>query len=200
MGGIGLNAEERVRAHFDAAMEAQERARDALAAGTAQAAARLAATLREGNRVLVCGNGGSAADAQHFAAEFTNRFERERPPLAAIALTTDTSALTAIGNDYSFDQIFAKQVTALARPGDALVAISTSGGSANVRAALEAAHQARAWVLALTGRDGGALAAALGPNDLELRVPARRTAHIQEVHIVLLHCLCDLVDEMLYPQ
>lgn len=195
-----MNAEERVRAHFDAAMEAQERARDALAAGTAQAAARLAATLREGNRVLVCGNGGSAADAQHFAAEFTNRFERERPPLAAIALTTDTSALTAIGNDYSFDQIFAKQVTALARPGDALVAISTSGGSANVRAALEAAHQARAWVLALTGRDGGALAAALGPNDLELRVPARRTAHIQEVHIVLLHCLCDLVDEMLYPQ
>lgn len=200
MGAIQLNAEERIRAHFGATIAAQAQARDALAGATARAAARLAATLRDGNRVLVCGNGGSAADAQHFAAEFTNRFERERPPLAAIALTTDTSALTAIGNDYSFDQVFAKQVAALARPGDALVAISTSGGSENVRLAVEAAHTGQAWVLALTGRDGGALAALLAPEDLELRVPAERTAHIQEVHIVLLHCLCDLVDENLYPQ
>lgn len=200
MGGIQLNSEERIRSHFGASIETQEHARDALAGITARAAAKLAATLRDGGRILACGNGGSAADAQHFAAEFTNRFERERPPLAAIALTTDTSALTAIGNDYSFDQVFAKQVTALARPGDALLAISTSGGSENVRTAVAAAHKAHAWVLALTGRDGGPLAGALGPDDLELRVPATRTAHIQEVHIVLLHCLCDLVDEMLYPE
>jgi len=195
-----LSSEERVRAHFAATIDTQERAREALAGATASAAARLAQTLRDGGRILAAGNGGSAADAQHFAAEFTNRFERERPPLAAIALTTDSSALTAIGNDYSFDQVFAKQVAALARPGDCFVGISTSGGSPNVLAALKAAHAARAWVLALTGRDGGAIAQALGPEDLELRVPAQRTAHIQEVHIVLLHCLCDLVDETLYPQ
>lgn len=195
-----MRAEERVRTHFDNTIATQARAREALSAPVAAAARRLAATLEAGGRILVCGNGGSASDAQHFAAEFTNRFERERPPLAAIALTTDTSALTAIGNDYSFDRVFSKQVEALARPGDALVAISTSGGSRNVCAAVHAAHDAEAWVLALSGRNGGALAAALHANDLELRVPAERTAHIQEVHIVLLHCLCDLVDEQLYPQ
>jgi len=195
-----MKAEQHVRAHFEGTIETQARARDALSAATAQAARRLVGTLKSGGRVLVCGNGGSAADAQHFAAEFTNRFERERPPLAAIALTTDTSALTAIGNDYSFDQVFSKQVQALARPGDALVAISTSGGSPNIRLAVKAAHDADAWVLALTGRDGGALARALDDKDMELRVPAERTAHIQEVHIVLLHCLCDLVDGILYPQ
>lgn len=195
-----MNAEERVRAHFENTIATQSRAREALPSVVAEAAGRLADTLRNGGRILVCGNGGSASDAQHFAAEFTNRFERERPPLAAIALTTDTSALTAIGNDYTFDQVFSKQVQALARPGDALVAISTSGGSPNVRFAVEAAHAADSWVLALTGRDGGALARTLSEGDMELRVPAQRTAHIQEVHIVLLHCLCDLVDETLYPQ
>lgn len=195
-----MSNETRVRDHFAATIEAQKSAREALAAPAAKAAERLAKTLEAGGKLLVCGNGGSAADAQHFAAEFINRFERERPPLAAIALTTDTSALTSIGNDYHFDQVFAKQVQALARPGDALVAISTSGGSPNVAAAAEAAHAAGAWVLALTGRDGGLLAAMLGDDDLELRVPAERTAHIQEVHIVLLHCLCDLVDAILYPE
>ncbi len=194
-----MSNETRVRDHFSATMEAQARARAALAGPTAKAAGRLAETLRAGGKILACGNGGSAADAQHFAAEFTNRFERERPPLAAIALTTDTSALTAIGNDYHFDRVFEKQIQALARPGDAVVAISTSGGSANVVGAAHAAHAVGAWVLALSGRDGGKLAAGLGPDDIELRVPAERTAHIQEVHIVLLHCLCDLVDEMLYP-
>lgn len=195
-----MNDEARICAHFEGTIAAQTRAREALPELVAQAAEKLAATLGAGGRVLVCGNGGSAADAQHFAAEFTNRFERERPPLAAIALTTDTSALTAIGNDYHFNQVFAKQVRALARPGDALVAISTSGGSANIVAAVEAAHEADAWVLALTGRDGGRLAVALGAEDMELRVPAERTAHIQEVHIVLLHCLCDRVDATLYPE
>ncbi|MGH8162099.1 MAG: phosphoheptose isomerase [Gammaproteobacteria bacterium] len=194
-----MSNETRVRDHFAATVETQQRAAAALAGPTAEAAERLAETLRGGAKILACGNGGSAADAQHFAAEFTNRFERERPPLAAIALTTDTSALTAIGNDYHFDRVFVKQVQALARPGDSLVAISTSGGSVNIVAAVEAAHDAGAWVLALTGRDGGKLAAALGPDDMELRVPAERTAHIQEVHIVLLHCLCHLVDEILYP-
>ncbi|MGH8162281.1 MAG: phosphoheptose isomerase [Gammaproteobacteria bacterium] len=195
-----MNDEARVSAHFDGTIAAQTRARGNMPALVAKAAKRLAATLDRGGKVLACGNGGSAADAQHFAAEFTNRFERERPPLAAIALTTDTSALTSIGNDYHFDQVFAKQVQALAHPGDALVVISTSGGSANIVAAVEAAHEAGAWALALTGRDGGKLAAALGPDDMELRVPAERTAHIQEVHIVLLHCLCDLVDHRLYPE
>lgn len=195
-----MKNEDRVLAHFENTIATQTRARDALSVPVAEAARRLAATLEAGGRILVCGNGGSASDAQHFAAEFTNRFERERPPLAAIALTTDTSALTAIGNDYSFDQVFSKQVEALARPGDALVGISTSGGSRNVCAAIKAAHEADAWVLALTGRDGGAIAGLLRDGDMELRVPAERTAHIQEVHIVLLHCLCDLVDEQLYPQ
>lgn len=191
---------ERVHTHFENTIATQARARDALSETVAEAARRLAGTLRSGGRILVCGNGGSAADAQHFAAEFTNRFERERPPLAAIALTTDTSALTAIGNDYTFDEVFSKQVAALARPGDAVVGISTSGGSANVCRAIETAHAADAWVLALTGRSGGAIAGLLLDGDMELRVPAERTAHIQEVHIVLLHCLCDLVDEILYPQ
>ncbi len=195
-----MNGEKRAQAHFTATIETQQRARAALSAKVARGAERLAQTLRTGGKVLVCGNGGSAADAQHFAAEFTNRFERERPPLAAVALTTDTSALTAIGNDYSFDQVFSKQVAALARPGDALVAISTSGGSPNVCEAVKAAHAAGAWIVAITGRNGGMLAETLHPEDLELRVPAERTAHIQEVHIVLLHCLCDLVDGILYPE
>lgn len=195
-----MSEEARVRAHFDGTLAAQRASREALPARIVAAGARLAATFSSGGRVLVCGNGGSAADAQHFAAEFTNRFERERPPLAAIALTTDTSALTAVGNDYRFEEVFAKQVRALARAGDALVAISTSGGSANIVEAVEAAHAAGAGVVALSGKGGGRLAQALGVGDIELRVPAQRTAHIQEVHIVLLHCLCDLVDRALYPQ
>ena len=195
-----MSATARVRKHFRMAAEIQLRAREVLAERIAEAAGRLADTLGAGGKILVCGNGGSAADAHHLAAEFTGRFERERSPLAAIALTTDTSALTAIGNDYGFDQVFSKQVRALARPGDALIGISTSGDSANVLAAVEAAHRAGAWVLTLSGREGGAMARALATGDLELRVPATRTAHIQEVHILILHCLCDLVDARLYPE
>lgn len=194
-----MNGEERVLDHFGATIETQRRAVNALGAKIVEAADRIVATLRHGGKILACGNGGSAADAQHLAAEFTNRFERERAPLAALALTTDSSALTSIANDYSFEEVFSKQIAALARPGDALVAISTSGGSPNIVAAARAAHDAGAWVLALSGRNGGALAAALGRDDLELRVPAQRTAHIQETHIVILHCLCDLVDATLYP-
>ena len=147
-----------------------------------------------GGKVMACGNGGSAADAQHFAAELVGRFERERPGLAAIALTTDTSILTAIGNDYDFASIYSKQVQALGQPGDVLIAISTSGNSANVLAAIEAAHAREMTVVALTGRTGGRLRALLSDTDVLIAVPHDRTARIQEVHLLSLHCLCDAID------
>jgi len=150
--------------------------------------------------VLACGNGGSAADSQHFAAELTGRYERERPGLAGIALTTDTSALTAIGNDYSYDVVFSKQVHALGQAGDILLAISTSGNSANVVKAIDAAHERKMTVIALTGKDGGAIAKQLKAGDFELRAASKVTARVQEVHLVFLHCLCDAIDEILFPR
>jgi D-sedoheptulose 7-phosphate isomerase len=147
--------------------------------------------------VLACGNGGSAADAQHFAAEFVGRFERERPGLAAVALTTDTSILTAIGNDYDFNAIFAKQVQALGAPGDILLCFSTSGNSANVLAAIDAARAKEMTVIALTGRNGGKTRDLLTETDVHICVPHERTARIQEVHLLVLHCLCDAVDLLL---
>jgi D-sedoheptulose 7-phosphate isomerase len=153
--------------------------------------------LREDGKILACGNGGSAADAQHFAAELINRFERERPPLAGLALTTDTSTLTSIANDYDYDQVFSKQVRALGRPGDVLLAISTSGNSRNVVAAIEAAHEGGIAVVVLTGRDGGRMTELLAPGDVNICVPARSTARIQEVHLLALHCLCDAIDCLL---
>ena len=164
---------------------------------TAQAAELLLACLMNDGRFLICGNGGSAADAQHFAAEMTGRFEKERMELAAIALTTDTSALTAIGNDYGFEHIFSKQVRALGRAGDVLVGISTSGNSANVIEAIKAAHERDMRVIALTGRDGGKIAAMLQDSDILLNVPYPRTARIQENHILLIHAICDCIDTML---
>lgn len=157
----------------------------------------LATTLANGGKVLSCGNGGSASDAQHFSGELLGRFERERPGLPAVALSTDTSTITAIANDYSFEQIFSKQVTALGQPGDALLAISTSGNSENVLAAVRAAHKIEMRVIALTGRQGGSIAAALKPTDIEIRVPSDRTCRIQEVHILVIHCLCDGIDARL---
>ena len=151
------------------------------------------ALLDEG-RIFSCGNGGSAADSQHFAAELINRFEMERPGLPAVALTTDSSALTSIANDYSFEDIFAKQVMALGQNNDVLLAISTSGNSENVIRAIDAAHERGVKVVALSGRDGGRMAQALTDSDVEIRVPAERTARIQEVHVVVIHCLCDLID------
>ena len=145
-------------------------------------------------KVRACGNGGSAADAQHFAAELVNRFEMERPPLAAVALTTDSSILTSIANDYDFTQIFSKQVRALGQQGDVLLAISTSGNSANVIEAIHAAHEREMRIVALTGKDGGRIGELLGPDDIHLCVPADRTARIQEVHLLTLHCLCDGID------
>ena len=169
-----------------------------LAPTIAQGAEILAACLSGGGKVLSCGNGGSAADAQHFSAELLGRFERERRSLAAVALTTDTSALTAIANDYGFDHVFAKQVYALGRPGDCLLAISTSGNSGNVQSAIAAAQAMDMRVVAMTGRDGGTIAKSLREIDLELRVPATRTCRIQEVHITIIHCLCDLIDTQLF--
>jgi D-sedoheptulose 7-phosphate isomerase len=150
-----------------------------------------------GGKVMACGNGGSAADAQHFAAEFVGRFERERPELGAMALSTDSSIMTAIGNDYGFDQIFSKQVRALGQTGDILLAISTSGNSKNVMAAIEAAHERDLIVVALTGRGGGKIGQVLRETDVHICVPHERTARIQEVHLLVLHCLCDGVDSQL---
>ncbi|MCB1769389.1 MAG: phosphoheptose isomerase [Candidatus Competibacteraceae bacterium] len=188
----------RIEQHFAASLEAKQRTLETMGPRIAQAAERLAEGLRQGHKILVCGNGGSAADAQHFAAELVNRFEMERPGLAAIALTTDSSALTSIANDYAFEQVFARQVRALGRPGDLLLAISTSGHSPNVLAAMTAARELGMITVALTGRDGGYVARQLGENDLEIRAGATATARIQEVHILVIHCLCDLVDQILF--
>ncbi|SFF38248.1 phosphoheptose isomerase [Fontimonas thermophila] len=194
-----MTIEARLRAHFEASIQAKRDTQETALAALARAAVLLADCLQAGGKVLSCGNGGSAGDAQHFAAELTGRFERERPGMPAIALTVDTSALTAIANDYSFDRVFSKQVEALGRSGDVLLAISTSGRSPNVLQAIEAAHARGMRVVALTGRDGGRIPALLAPEDVELRAAATATARIQEVHILFLHCLCDAIDELLYP-
>jgi D-sedoheptulose 7-phosphate isomerase len=156
--------------------------------------------LRSDGKVLSCGNGGSAGDAQHFSAELLNRFEMERPPLAAIALTTDSSTLTSIANDYSYAEVFSKQVVALGRKGDVLLAISTSGNSSNVIKAIAAAHERGMTVVALTGRDGGGMKDLYAERDIEIRVPSERTARIQEVHLLVIHCLCDMIDHELYGE
>ena len=183
-----------VRRHFLESAEVKRQAAAALADEAAALAQRLTAVLRAGHKVLICGNGGSAADAQHFAAEFVGRFERERPGLAAIALTVDTSILTAVGNDYGYEQVFSKQVTALGSPGDVLLAMTTSGNSANVLAAVAAAHAREMTVVALTGNTGGRMRELLTETDVHICVPHERTARIQEVHLLVLHCLCDAVD------
>lgn len=191
--------EQRIRELFHASIQTKLDAVDRLAVPLAKAAELLADALDRGNKVLSCGNGGSAADAQHFSSELLNRFERERPGLRALALTTDSSALTSIANDHDYAQVFAKQITALGRPGDVLLAISTSGNSPNVVRAVEAAHACGMAVVALSGRDGGALTRRLAPVDIEVRVPASVTARIQEVHVLCIHCLCDLIDAQLFP-
>ena len=166
----------------------------ALAPTIVEAGRTLAACLARGGKILCCGNGGSAADAQHFSGELLGRFETERPGLPAVTLSTDTSALTAIANDYAYADVFAKQVRALGRKGDALFAITTSGNSENVVRAVRTAHERGIAVVALTGRDGGAMADVLHGEDIEIRVPGHRTSRIQEVHGLIIHCICDLVD------
>jgi D-sedoheptulose 7-phosphate isomerase len=190
--------ESQVAAHFSDSAKLKLEAAQVLAAPIARGAELMAAALRAGGKVLACGNGGSAADAQHFAAELVNRFERERPPLAGLALTTDSSTLTSIGNDFKFEQVFEKQLRALGRKGDVLLAISTSGNSANVIAAMRAARELGMQVVALTGNGGGKMAAALAPGDVHVCVPHKRTMRIQEVHLLALHCLCDGLDTLLF--
>ncbi|EGZ44610.1 MULTISPECIES: phosphoheptose isomerase [Neisseria] len=189
--------QERVAAHFEESIQVKQQAAEVLAEPTAEAAVLMMNCLMNDGKILACGNGGSAADAQHFAAEMTGRFEKERMELAAVALTTDTSALTAIGNDYGFDHIFSKQVRALGRAGDVLIGISTSGNSGNVIEAIKAAHERDMHVIAFTGRDGGKIAGMLKDSDVLLNVPHPRTARIQETHILLIHALCDSIDTML---
>ena len=189
-----LMLEQRIQQQFFDSADLKYAAAEILAKPIADAVNAVVGCITAGGKVMACGNGGSASDAQHFAAEFVGRFERERPGLAAIALTTDSSILTAVGNDYDFNSIFSKQVQALGSPGDVLIAISTSGNSANVLAAVEAARAKEMTVIALTGRGGGKLRERLGETDVHICVPHERTARIQEVHILALHCLCDAVD------
>jgi D-sedoheptulose 7-phosphate isomerase len=188
---------ERIRRQFNDSAQLKLKAHEVLAEPIARAVEIMVKALLSNGKILACGNGGSAADAQHFSAELLNRFERERPGLAAISLTTDTSTLTSIANDYEYEQVFSKQVSALGQPGDVLFAISTSGNSKNVTRALAAAHEREMRVVALTGRGGGEMGKLLASEDVHICVPHSQTARIQEVHLLTLHCLCDGIDCML---
>ncbi len=193
-----MPAPDRIIKHFEDCFAVKQRALATLIPDIVAAADLMGSTLDANGKILSCGNGGSAGDAQHFSTELLNRFEMERRALPAIALTTDGTTLTAIANDYAFEEIFSKQVMALGSPADCLLAISTSGGSQNVVAAIKAAHARNMTVVALTGRDGGAIGRELGAGDIEVRVPDERTARIQEVHLVIIHCLCDAIDQALF--
>jgi len=187
----------RIGRQFTDSAEVKHRALELLAAPIARATELMVRCLLANGKILACGNGGSAADCQHFAAELINRFERERPALAAIALTTDSSVLTSIANDYDYEQVFSKQVSAIGSPNDVLLAISTSGQSRNVLRAIQAAHERDMRVVALTGRSGGEIGNSLAGGDVHLCVPHAQTARIQEVHLLTLHCLCDGIDFLL---
>ncbi len=193
-----MDMQHRIRQLFTDSIETKTRAMDVLGPSIEQGSQMMVNALLSEGKILTCGNGGSAGDAQHFSSELLNRFERERPSLPAIALTTDASTITSLANDYSYEEVFSKQIRALGQPGDILLAISTSGNSANVMQAIQAAHDREMHVVALTGRDGGAMASLLMPEDVEIRVPARSTARIQEVHLLAIHCLCDLIDRQLF--
>jgi D-sedoheptulose 7-phosphate isomerase len=193
-----MNLQERVRQNFTASIDTKKQALELLAEPVTAAAEAMVQSLLAEGKILACGNGGSAGDSQHFSSELLNRFERERPSLPAIALTTDTSTLTSIANDYSYAEIFSKQIRALGRTGDVLLAISTSGNSLNIVEAVRVAHQRGLRVVALTGNTGGKMRAILQVNDIEICVPSVVTARIQEVHLLVIHCLCDLIDTQLF--
>jgi D-sedoheptulose 7-phosphate isomerase len=190
----------RIAAHFAESAQLKLAAAEAMVAPIARASELFVETLRGGGKILSCGNGGSAADAQHFAAELLNRFEVERAPLAAVALAMDSSTMTSIANDYAYQQVFSKPLRALGRRGDALFAISTSGNSGNVIEAIQVAHELGIRVVALTGNGGGKIAGLLRAQDVHLCVPHKRTIRIQEVHLLCLHCLCDAIDTLLFPR
>lgn len=192
------NLIERIRHNFSESIQTKINSADALLPTIGFAADKIVQCLLEGNKILSCGNGGSACDALHFSSEMLNRYKHERPSLPAIALTADAPTLTSIANDSSYSEIFAKQIRALGQPGDILLAISTSGNSANITQAIKAAHDRQMNVVALTGYDGGKIPAILGDNDIEIRVPANDTARIQETHILIIHCICDVVDFQLF--
>lgn len=189
-----LNLNQRIVKHFNDSAALKQKMKTVLSEPIEKAGQRMAQCLLNDGKILACGNGGSAADCQHFAAELLNRFEMERPGLAAMALTTDSSTMTSIANDYAFEQIFSKQVRALGQPNDVLLAISTSGNSKNVIEAIFAAHERGMAVIALTGRGGGQITSLLDANDFHICVEHENTARIQEVHLLTLHCLCDVID------
>jgi D-sedoheptulose 7-phosphate isomerase len=189
-----MSVTNRISAHFEDHIEVARRTHIALASEIERAIEACVSTFKHHGKILACGNGGSAADAQHLVAELVGRFERDRMPLAGVALTTDTSILTAVGNDYGFDQVFSRQVAALGQPGDTLFAISTSGHSPNVRLAIEAAHAKGMRIIALTGKGGGAISGMLKTDDVHLCIPHDRTMRIQEMHLMMLHLICDGID------
>ncbi len=189
---------QRIKDHFSESIQTKIESADTLSSSIYQASKKMADSLLDGHKILSCGNGGSACDSLHFSGELLNRLERERPSLPAIALTGDIATITAIGNDYSYDEIFSKQVHALGQAGDILLAITTSGNSTNLLNAVNAAHDRQVTVIALTGRDGGKIQSILNSNDVEVRVPANRTIRIQETHLLILHCFCDLIDQLIF--
>jgi len=195
-----MSLQERIYQHFTDSIQTKHDALEQLPPIIESAAQTIVQSLLNNGKVLSCGNGGSAGDAQHFSSEMLNRFERERPSLPAIALSTDTSTITSIANDYSYNEIFSKQVRALGQAGDILLAYTTSGNSGNIIEAVKAAHDRDMVVIAVTGKDGGQLSSLtlLNENDIELRVPSNSTARIQEVHLLVTHCLCDLIDVQLF--
>lgn len=193
-----MDTENRIKNQFNDSIQTKMLAAEMMAEKIAEAGLKMADCLINNHKILTCGNGGSAADAQHFSGELLNRFETERPPLPAIALTTDSSTLTAIANDYSYNEIFSKQIKALGQANDILLAITTSGQSTNIVEAIHAAHARQMQVIALTGKDGGKIASILKPGDIELRVPSNTTCRIQEVHLIIIHCLCDTIDHQLF--
>jgi D-sedoheptulose 7-phosphate isomerase len=189
----------RIKTHFEESIETKKKASSILAETILEASQLFVQCLLNNNKILACGNGGSAADSQHFASEMINRFETERPSLPAIALTTDTSTITSIANDYSYNDIFVKQIRALGQAGDILLLISTSGNSENILRACEAGQNRELKIIALTGKDGGSLSSILNNStDIEIRVPSSSTARIQETHLLIIHCLCDLIDKQLF--
>jgi phosphoheptose isomerase len=194
-----MSSLKRIESHFEESIRTKVHAQEVLAVSIEQAGALLVNCLKNKGKIFSCGNGGSSCDAVHFAAELVNRFERDRPPLAAICLNTDTASITSISNDFNYDLIFSKQLSALAQESDILLAISTSGNSKNILEAIAIAKLKKMPIIALTGSSGGKLRALLGSNDIELCVPSIHTPRIQEVHILIIHCLCDYIDEQLFP-